>query len=220
VSHHEDQEQRMAFSIDDTPLTSLLDVPDPDCLAIATGRDLRRLCADILGARAQPVVGLTLDDDGAPVLACSDVRAVVGAGVRIYLVFSDALLRELRESLGPRLALDRGTVRVWWPGASARCDPGDHPTVLALEGEPSAVTVEELALQFDLTRPRVRAHIRLIEDARAFVEHELAGAQQHNHKVHERLRDAQIECHNLRTRAEAAEASLAAAQRPPDRGRR
>jgi hypothetical protein len=115
-----------------------------------------------------------------PVLPCADVRALVGAGVRIYLLASDELLCELREALGPRLALDRGAVRVWWPGAEASCDPADHPAVLALEDEPCAMTLEELALQFDLTRPRVRAHIKLIEDARAFVEHELALAQKHN----------------------------------------
>jgi hypothetical protein len=170
----------MAFSIDDGLLNGYLDVPDPDYVVVATGRELQRLCLDILSPRVGPVVGLTLDDDGAPVLACADLRAVVGAGVRIYLLASDDLLCDLREALGPRLALDRGAVRVWWPGAEARCDPADHPVVHALEDEPCDATLEELALQFDLTRPRVRAHIRLIEDARAFVEHELALSQQHN----------------------------------------
>ncbi len=203
----------MAHSIDDRLLGSLLDAPDADCIAVDTRRDLERLCAYVLGAREQPVVGLTLDADGAPVLAHSDVRTVVGPGVRIYLLSSDDLLHDLREALGPRLALECGMVRVWWPGAGARSDPADHPAVLALEGEPSAVTLEELALQFDLTRPRVRAQIRLIEDARAFVEHELTVAQQQSHRIHERLRDAHIECHTLRTRAEAAEASLAAGAR-------
>jgi hypothetical protein len=211
----------MAHSIDDRQLTSLLDAPDSDCVLVATGSELRRMCADILDEREQPVVALTLDADGVPVLGLADVRAVVGTGVRIHLIAGeDELLHELRATLGPALALDRGAARVWWPGAGLRCDPADHPLVLALEGEPSAVTLEELALQFDLTRPRVRAQIRLIEDARAFVEHELADAREQSHRVHERLRDAQIECHSLRTRAEAAEAHLAAAQRPSDRGRR
>jgi hypothetical protein len=210
----------MAFSIDDGLLTSLLDAPDPDYVVVTTGHELQRLCAEILGPREQPLIGLTLDADGVPVLACADVRVVVGAGARIHLLSSDDLLDALRAELGPRLALDRGTARVWWPGACVRSDPSDHPVVIALEDEPCAVTLAELALQFDLTRPRVRAYIRLIEDARAFVEHELGGAQQHNHKVHERLRDVQIECHSLRQRAEAAEARLAAAPRPSDRGRR
>jgi hypothetical protein len=210
----------MAHSIDDRQLTSL-EAPDADCALVVDGRELRRMCADILDAREQPVAALTLDADGVPVLAFADVRAVVGAGVRIYLIAGeDELLDELRATLGPALALDRGAARVWWPGAGPRCDPADHPLVLALEDEPSAVTIEELALQVDLTRPRVRAHVRLIEDARAFVEHELAGAREQSHRIHERLRDAQIECHSLRTRAEAAEASLAAARQAQDRQRR
>ncbi len=211
----------MAHSIDDGQLTSLLDAPDPDCMLVVTGPELRRMCADILDVREQPVAALTLDADGVPVLGLAAVRAVVGAGVRIYLIAGeDDLLHELRETLGPALALDRGAVRVWWPGAGPRCDPADHPLVLALEGEPSAVTLEELALQFDLTRPRVRAHIRLIEDARAFAEHELADSREQSRRIHERLRDAQIECHSLRTRTQAAEASLAAAQQAQDRDRR
>jgi hypothetical protein len=210
----------MAYSIDDRQLTSL-DAPDPDCVLVVDGSELRRMCADILDAREQPVVALTLDADGVPVLAFADVRAVVGAGVRIYLIAGeDELLHELRATLGRALALDRGAARVWWPGAGPRCDPAGHPLVLALEDEPSAVTLEELALQFDLSRPRVREQVRLIEDARAFLEHELAGAREQSHKIHERLRDMQIECHSLRTRAQEAQARLEAAERSQDRDQR
>ncbi len=215
MTHSDDQNQWMAFTIDDRLLLGLLDAPDSNCIPVETPGDLRRLCTDILSDRKEPVIGLTLDVDGEPVLACSDVRAVVGPAARIYLIFNDDLLYGLREILGRRLAIDRGVVRTWWPGASARCDPADHPAVLALDGEPSRATLEEFAHEFDLTRPRVRAQIRLIEDARAFLEHELTRAREQDHKVHERLRDAQIECHRLRTRAEAAETSLAAAQRRP-----
>jgi hypothetical protein len=177
----------MAFSIDDGLLSARLDVPDQDYIVVASGRELQRLCADILGPRPGPVIGLTLDADGEPVLSCADLRALVGAGVRIYLLASDELLCELRQALGSRLALDRGAVRVWWPGAEVSCDPADHPSVLALEDEPCAMTLQELALQYDLTRPRVRTHIKLIEDARAFVEHELALAQKHNRLLSQAL---------------------------------
>jgi hypothetical protein len=213
VSDHDDQERWMAFTIDDRLLLGLFDAPDPDCVLVQSPADLRRLCADILGRRERPVVAITLDMDGGPVLACSDIRAVVGPGVRIYLICDSDLLRGLRRLLGSKLAVEEGAVRTWWPGADARCNPADHPSVLALEGEPSRVTLEEFAHQFDLTRPRVRAQIRLIEDAHAFVEHELSRAYEHGRKVQERLRDTQIECHSLRTRAEAAEAGLADAQR-------
>ena len=53
----------MAFSIDDGLLTGLLEVPDPDYQVVASGRELQRLCAEILGPREQPVIGLTLDEE-------------------------------------------------------------------------------------------------------------------------------------------------------------
>ncbi len=208
----------MAFMIDER---LLLGAPDTDCQAIETMHELRCLGADILGRREQPIVGLAPSADGdAPVLACGEVRAALGPGVRICVICDDTLLDGLRELLGARLALGRGAARIWWPGAGARCDPADHPTVLALEDEPRRATLEELARQFELSRPCVRAQIRLIEDARAFLENELTRAREQNRRVHERLRDAQIECHTLGMRAEAAEASLAAAPRPPDLNRR
>jgi hypothetical protein len=207
----------MALTIDQQLLREAFEVCDPDCIAVETMQGLRDLCVEIFGHRDRPLVGLTLGEDGTrPVLACRDVRSLVGPGVPIYLIRSDELLHGLRELIGGRLAVDRGAVRVWWPGANAGCDPGDHPAVLALEGEPQRITLEELAQQFELTRPRVRGHIRLIEDARTFLEHELARAQEQSRQVHERLRDTQIECHNLRTRAEAAEARMAAAEHPTD----
>jgi DNA-binding transcriptional ArsR family regulator len=207
----------MALTIDQQLLREALEVCDADCIAIETMQELRGLCAEIFARRDRPLVGLTLGEDGArPVIACRDVRALVGRGVPIYLIRSDELLHAMRELIGGRLAVDRGAVRIWWPGANAGCDPGDHPAVLALEGEPPRITLEELAQQFELTRPRVRGHIRLIEDARVFLEHELTRAQEQSRRVHERLRDTQIECHSLRTRAEAAEARLAAVKHPTD----
>lgn len=213
----DDQDQRIALTLDEQLLLGVFDACDSDCIVVETISQLRGLCAEILGRREVPVIGLTLSaDDDRPVLACSDVRELVGPGVRIYLIRGDDLLQSLRELIGSRLAIDRGAARVWWPGAHARSDWGDHPAVLALEGEPRRVTLEEFAQQFDLSRPRVRGQIRLIEDARAFLEHELTRAQEQNRKVHERLRDAQIESHGLRTRAEAAEARLAASEHPPN----
>jgi hypothetical protein len=206
----------MAFTLDEQSFRAARDVCDSDCIPVETEQELRCLCAEILARRDRPVVGLTLAEEGVrPVLACRDVRALVGSNVHIYLIRDDDLLDEMRQLLGGGLTLDRGAVRIWWPGANAHCDPGDHPAVLALDGEPPLVMLEEFSQQFELTRPRVRGHIRLIEDARALLEHELARAEAQNHKVQERLRDTQMECHSLRVRAEAAEARLAAAEHPP-----
>lgn len=197
------------------------DASDPYYVVVRSQEDLERLCDDIAGERDVPIVGLTLRGfSNEPVLRASDIRSVVGPWIRIYLITSEELLQGLWEMLGSRLGIWRGAVRVWWPGASARDDPGDHPVVVALEDEDYRVTLNEFAHEFDLSRPRVRDRVRLIEDSRAFLERELASAQEQRHSIHERLRDAQILCHELRVRAERAEASLAAARRqqqsPPE----
>lgn len=192
---------------------------DPHYLVVQGERDVERLYRDILGDRDYAIVGLTERPDSVePVLRCSDVRTVVEEDVRVYLIADEDLLRDLAEVVGSRLRLDRGCARVWWPGASADGDPGDHPTVVALEGEDYLDTLAEFALEFDLSRPVVRERVNLIEDARAFLEHEIARVVEESRRMHERLRDAQIECHEIRMRAEAAEAKLAALRASPDSG--
>jgi hypothetical protein len=188
------------------------DAEEIRCVLVRTRDELSALGADILGDRDYPVVGLTLREyEEAPVLPARDVRSVVGSPAQIYLVADDELLRGLGEMVGARLRLDRGSARIWWPGCGARrCDPADHPAVFALESEALADTLEDFCYQFDLTRPRVRGRINLIEDGSAFLQHELDRAHEQTRKIQERLRDAQIEGHRQRTRAEAAEERLAA----------
>jgi hypothetical protein len=191
---------------------------DPEYVVVHSDDDLRRLGHEVLGERDRPIVGVTLrDGTQEPVLRASDIRTVVGDEVRIYLVADDHLLLGLREILGPRLRLDAGTLRIWWPGAAVRCDPSDHPVVVGLEDEDYLETLKELANEFDLSRPHVRGQVRMIEDARAFLEHEMLRVQEYNRRIHERLRDAQIECHRLRTRAELAEARVRALKHPTQR---
>lgn len=191
---------------------------DPEYVVVHSDEDLRRLGHEVLGERDRPIVGVTLrDGTQEPVLRASDIRTVVGDEVRIYLVADDHLLLGLREILGPRLRLDAGTLRIWWPGAAVRCDPSDHPVVVGLEDEDYLETLKELAREFDLSRPHVRGQVRMIEDARAFLEHEMLRVQEYNRRIHERLRDAQIECHRLRTRAELAEARVLALKHPAQR---
>jgi hypothetical protein len=201
------------LTIDDELQLGYAPVLDADCVAVETAGDLRRFCSDILSARERPLVGFAPGLEGEECrLTFADIRQAVGPGVRIYRISCEDLLHDLREMLGPELAIQLGTVRIWWPTVGERVDPGEHPAVAALEGEPRHILVEELASQFDLSRPRVRAQIRLIEDARAFVEYELTRAVEQNRRMHEQLRDVQIECHGLRMRAEVAEANLGAAQ--------
>jgi hypothetical protein len=214
-----EERMHMPPTSEDPPPRRNMQESDPDYIVVRTTDDMQRLSADILGERDRPIVGLTHGEDGhEPVLAASEVRTLVGSGVRIYLIASDDLLAEFKQEIGPRLRLERAAVRIWWPGASVRCDPADHPLVLALEGERPRDTLDELSHQLDLSRPYVREQITLLEDARAFLEHELASVEQRNREIHERLRDAQVECHRQRMRAEAAEARLAALERQPDSG--
>jgi hypothetical protein len=201
-------------SDDRPPRAYRVEQSDPDYMLVRSTTDVHRLSADILGERERPIVCLTRGEDGSePVLSARDVRVLVGPGARIYLIADEHLLDELNDRIGPRLMLERASARIWWPGASVRCDPLDHPLVVALEGERPQDTLLELSHQLDLSRPYVRAQIALLEDARAFLEHELNRMRQRNREIHQRLRDAQIDCHRERTRADAAEARLAALER-------
>ncbi len=191
---------------------------DRFCVTVENEHDLKRLCDDVLGERDYPIVGLTERPDSVePVLRPSDIRGVVENDVRIYLVADERLLEELAAALGPRLRLDRGCMRIWWPHAAADSSPAEHPIVVALEGEDYLDTLAEFTLEFSLSRPGVRERVKLIEDARAFLEYEVARAVEESRSIAERLRDAKIECHELRSRAEAAEAALAALSVPDAR---
>jgi len=179
---------------------------DADLIIVRTQQALRDMEAYLLsGDRGQPVVGLTcLPEINEPVLAPERVRAIVGAGPQIYYVPGDHLLRCLHGVLGRRLALPAGGVRVWWPGLTARSDPGEHPFVLALDSEPQGDLLAEFACQFELSRPFVRSEIKVIEDARRLAEHELSQALEQN-------RSMRVERDQALTRAQEAERALEAA---------
>jgi hypothetical protein len=183
---------------------------DSDYFIVRRTADVERLCRDIFGDRAEPVVGLgPRANTAGPVLQPGDVRAVVGAGVGIYLLADEHVLAALRKLLGSRLCLDAGSIRVWWPGARLGCDPAWHPHVVGLGDEDHLDTLEHFAHEYHLSRPLVRAHVSVIEDARALLEHEMVRLEDYNCRIHERLRDVHIECHALRIRAETAEARSA-----------
>jgi hypothetical protein len=147
------------------------------------------------GERELPAVGIarSLEAEG-PVLNAADVRVIVGAGPRIYYVPDEEMLGVLEGLLGRVIALPAGGVRVWWPGLSVQSVARDHPFVLAHDCETPASVLEEFAKAFDLSRPRVREEIRVIEGL---------------HRIAERERDEAIR------RAEAAEARLRDARPQP-----
>jgi hypothetical protein len=201
-------------AIDELFVAAGLRAPDPDSIVLGDAEDAGLLCDDVLGTRERAVVGVApRTDDFAPVLAPADVRAVVGPGVRVYLIPDEYVLEEVQARLGPRLRIPRGSARIWWPGATAYSDPAAHPWVIATAGERRWDTLEAFAEQFDLSRPRVRREIALAEDLRGVLEREIIHVEERESRLHERLRDAQLECHCLRTRAEVAEQRLARALR-------
>ncbi len=154
------------------------------------------------GERCDPVVALTRSPGtDEPVLGYAQVRALVGAGPRIYLIQDEHSLRHLRGVLGRRLALAAGGARIWWPGLSVDSDPGDHPLVSYLNSESEREMLEEFERQFRLSHPVVRGELKLVEELRALAEHELAQAREQN-------RSMKIERHEALTRAEAAENEL------------
>jgi hypothetical protein len=158
------------------------------------------------GEREHPVVAIaqSLEADR-PVLDPADVRVIVGVGPRIYYLPDEEALEALERMLGRVLALPAGGVRVWWPRLLVD-SPGEHPALLALDGEPQARVLAEFARGFDLSRPRVRGEIRLIEDLRRLAERELSLAREEN-------RNMKLERHDALTRAEEAEARRRDARR-------
>jgi hypothetical protein len=162
--------------------------------------------------RTQPVVALALCEEEADDIALwhEELRPIVGEHTQVYFI-APHLLGSLRKGLGRKLGLLEGSARIWWPGLSTRSDPGDHPLVLALEGESRVDVLAEFARQFDLSRPHVRRELKLIEDARALAEHRLAEIVEQDRRTAERLRDAHRERHREATRAQAAETRLDAA---------
>lgn len=146
-----------------------------DMLVVRDEHDLRKLAECLLRSdRINPVVGMTdRDGSGAPLLPCAQVRGIVGADAQLYLISSETLLRRLRNEIGSQFALPKPGVRVWWPGLSNASDPADHPCTIAVDGESGQALLKEFSRRFDLTRPRVRREIKLIEDIRALAERQL-----------------------------------------------
>jgi hypothetical protein len=171
-------------------------------IVVRSARHLRRLEAELVGARRYPVVLLALAGDAdEPVFPPGQLRRAAGLRVRIYLLQGQHPFQRPAVVANKHLAVPRGSARICWPQFSAGSDPDDHPLVHRLEGESDRDALEEFARQFDLSRPCVRREIKLIEGVRATSEHELAQARTRLAQVEQQLRDARIARHQASGRS-------------------
>jgi len=129
-------------------------------------REARMPLADLVGDRGYPIVllALALQADRPRVRA---TPIVTDSSVRIYLLLGHHSSRRPAAVCNSHLAVPRGSARICWPRFSDRSDPGDHPLVWRYEGASDGEALEEFARRFDLSRPRLRREIKLIDTLRA-----------------------------------------------------
>lgn len=183
-------------------------------IVVRSARQLRRLEAELVGARRYPVVLLALAvgmDE--PVFPPRQVRRAAGLRIRIYLLRGQHPLQRPAVVANKCLAVPRGSARICWPQFSAGSDPDDHPLVHRLAGESDRDALGEFARQFNLSHPCVRREIKLIEGIRATSEHELAQVRARLTQVEQQLRDAHIALHQASGRGKGAQQP----SRPSDR---
>jgi hypothetical protein len=162
------------LSRDVVPAGELSEMEAHDLILLRSETELREMEGYLLSLdRDQPVVAIgPAIAPGSPTLAPDDARSTLGSAPRLYVLADDDLL-DLR-GLPSELALTRGcSARIWQPGLTTDSDPDDHPLVRPLGTEN---VLEVLALQFDLSRPRVRREIKRIEGIRVFTELQLDNA--------------------------------------------
>jgi ribosome-binding protein aMBF1 (putative translation factor) len=175
---------------------------DPNLHVVRNTAQSRETIEHLLSPdRGDPAVGLPYVAHRQPLLDPVRVRAFVGPSPRIYLLANEQVLRSLAPRLGKHLALGADEIRVWWPGLTPRSEAREHPLIRTLLDEPEDVRFEEFALRFDLTRPRVRATIRELEDATRMAEADRTAAET-------RARAAERERERASCRAQVAETAL------------
>jgi hypothetical protein len=176
-------------------------------IVVRSARQLRRLEAELVGARRYPVVLLALAvGTDKPVFAPRQVRRAAGPAVRIYLLQGQHPFQRPAVVANSYLAVPRGSARICWPQFSAGSDPDDHPLVHRVEGESDQDALEELALArtFHLSRPCVRREIKLIEGIRATSDQQLIETKGRVRELEQQLRHAHHERGQAVRRAERA----------------
>jgi hypothetical protein len=175
-------------------------------IVVRSTRQLRRLEAELVGARRYPVVLLALAVDvDEPAFPPGRLRRAAGLRVRIYLLLGQHPFQRPAVVATKHLSVPRGSARICWPQFRAGSDPNDHPLVNRLEGKSDRDALQEFARRFDLSRPCVRREIKLIEGIRATSEHELAQARARLAEVEQQLRDAHIARHETSGRGQGAQ---------------
>ena len=174
-------------------------------IVVRSPRQLRRLEAELVGARSYPVVLLALAADiDEPVFPPRQVRRAAGLRVRIYLLQRQHPFQRPAVVANKHLAVPRGCARICWPQFSAGSDPADHPLVHRLEGESDQNALQEFARQLNLSRPCVRHEIKLIDSIRATSDQELVETKGRVRELEQQLRHAHHERDQAVRRAERA----------------
>jgi hypothetical protein len=116
---------------------------------VATGRELRAMCALILRAdRDFPVVGLTCrKGEPRPALAPGRAREIIGPGIPLFVI-APGEVRAMKALLPERHDVFDGAARVWWPGVNKHSDPRDHPLFFDPAREYGERVLDELAREF------------------------------------------------------------------------
>ncbi len=179
---------------------------DAPLVMLAARKDLRRLTSDLRRVdRDYPIVVLTFGEgEKEPGFSLSAIRSALNPRVPIYLLGTFDLCRRLAQALGPRLAVDSGNARIFWPGVSRDSDPADHPLV-AVGASSDRDPADRLISALELSRPNVKGHVALTQQRLQTTEHQLAENVR-------QLRRSRAESDAVLARAEAAEASLATAE--------
>jgi hypothetical protein len=166
---------------------------------LATRRDLRRLTTELRRIdRDYPIVVLTLGATNEPMFAPSAIRPALDPHVPVYVLGSTDLCRRLQQAFGPRLGVDNGDARVYWPDVGRDGDPAKHPLVPAHSERDGRDPADRLIDALELSRPRVRDHVAMLRKRQERAEQQASDAQRE-------LRDTRIQVDTLLTRAEDAE---------------
>jgi hypothetical protein len=178
-------------------------------VVVGDERGVLELESRLLGERSEPVVGVAFaEGEAVPVIGAGDLRAVVGTRVAIYLIPYEAQLEHLRRRLGHFLALNRGGVRIWWPGLSRKSKTIEHPHIFAAPDEPRESFMAEFTRRYVMSHPVMRREIETLEDLSAQTEQRLEKAERAHQRTRMRLQDRDRDLRVERRRREGLEAQM------------